>query len=244
MEYAMPRANCVALYGGIGAVLLFPVQARNTGLLLAVLPHAAASSVYRALKYMDEPVLLSPAATNQVAKASDDEEVCEHLRELFFYTDRILCRTPRIGLWTQTLLIANFVGCRMDGSNLPTQELSLTDTDHAKLLAFLICLFLTLRQKDGRLHASCSLPHPNTASYTYRASFAPIPDRKDPTIDLAREATSFAFLSHPLFRHCSIRFVDNRLVMEAILPQKAAEEIPLVRDRKEALCILRIELGA
>ena len=245
LEYALPHSDCVALLGGAGVVLLFPALARETGLLLAVLPHASAASVCRALKHAEEPVLLSPATEKQTVGESDrEEEEAEHLREIFFYTRRILHRDPTVGLWTQSLLIANFVGCRVDGIALPTRELSLASTDRAKLIAFLLCLFLTLRQKDGRLHAVCPLPDPATVPYTYQVSFEPLPDRKQPAADLTREAAALTFLSHPIFRGCSIRFVQNRLVVEAVLPQKAEESHPLFRNRKDLYCLLRIELGA
>ncbi|MBR2018913.1 MAG: hypothetical protein IKA05_00775 [Clostridia bacterium] len=245
LEQSLASEKCIALLGDGRVCLVFSSLVQETGLALAVPLHAPASSVCRDLRFQDGALLLSPAvAGHSVGATALEDEAWETVREIFFYMHRIFQKDRSPGLWTRSLLIANFVGCRLDGVELPTQELSLANADRARLLALLFGLFLTLRQKDGYLSAACPLPDPAVLPYTYRVSFEPLPDRKASGSAAAADTEVFAFLSHPSFQNCSVRVAQNKLVIEAVLPQKAAEELPLFHDRKDLCYLLRMELGA
>ena len=240
LRRALPSSRCVALLGASGVVLLFSELLGESGMLLAVLPHAEAGDCLRALSYIEEPITLSPALS-ALTPTDPDEETVELLREIFFYTSRILNKTANVGSWTRILLLANLVGCRIDETSLPTQELPVASRDLAGLIAFLFCVLLTLRQRDGRVGALCDVPEKDR-HYVYRVSFESLPDRKEKPSDVAFRHTDFPFLSHPAFRNISLQGSADGIQLEMILPQ-AAPAVPMLRSAPPAFFCLRIQLA-
>ncbi|MBQ2735159.1 MAG: hypothetical protein IJF33_04935 [Clostridia bacterium] len=243
LHRSLPSAFCTALLSACGVVLIFGDLLKESGTLLAVVPHAEAAEVIRALAYVDEPIVKSPALSAQaVSEIYTNEEVCEQIQEIFFYVSRILKKNANIGIWTRTLLLANLVGCRIDETTLPTQELPIANVDFAKLVAFVFCVFLVLRQKDGRVGAACESTSAASMPYSYQVSFEPIPDRKQQMPTPLSGQVDFPFLSHPAFRSFSMHSTADGVFLEAILPQAATAAVPMLRSAKESLFCLQIKL--
>lgn len=243
LHRSLPASHCTALLGSCGVVLVFADLLKESGTLLAVLPHADVAETVRSLSYVEEPIALSPALiAKPVTETNTNEEVCEQIREVFFYVSRILKRNADLGLWTRTLLLANFVGCRTDETSLPTQAIPLTSPELSRLVAFLFCTFLTLRQKDGHVGAWCEFPTVRDLPYSYRVSFEPLPDRKQTSPVSIANGEDFPFLSHPAFRSFSIQSTAEGIVLEAILAQGAPTALPMLRSEAPALFCLRIAL--
>ena len=242
LQNCTPSAFCTALLGTRGVVLVFADLLRECGILLAILPHAETAQVLRALSYIEEPIKRSPAlSAYAVSEIHTDERVCEEMQEIFFYATRITRKKPDVGIWTRTLLISNLVGCRTDEASLPTQELPLADTELSKLTAFLLCAFLVLRQRDGRVGAWCEDAPPNPTLYSYQISFEPLPDRKQSAPEPLSQETDFPFLSHPAFTSFSLQHTEKGTLLQAILPRGTAKEL-LLRNALEDFFCLRIQM--
>ena len=137
-----------------GCALLFGDLRAETGLFLSVLLSRDAKDVLCALKRMGYDQFAAPQGilpTGELLTSRYDEALVDQLEELFYYLDRILHPAPEASLWTRCLLIANFVGCRLERVALPVTAPSLSERDDARMMLFLLCAFLDLRKRSGRV---------------------------------------------------------------------------------------------
>ena len=152
----LPKERRFLLPASNGCVLMLGDLLGETGLFLGLLLPQDAEDVLCALLRMGRGELVAPPELlpkGGLLSRPYDEELCRRLEELFYYLDRILIQTPEASLWTRCLLIANFVGCRLERVALPVEAPRLSKGDDACMTMFLICSFLTLRQKNGRVQA-------------------------------------------------------------------------------------------
>ena len=244
LERALVRTRRVLLNSRRGPILIFAEALAQTGALIAVLPHGKPSSLLRALTLAGQNVIsLSPAFANAPASANqDDAEACEHIEEIFFYMDRILCPEAALGIWTRSLLIANFTGCKLDLVSLPVDALAITQADEMRLSLFLFCTFLAMRHESGKVFAISRHPTQKDLPYRYVAGVTQCTPL-DPKTRGARDLSQFPFLSLPAFRDFSVSVSQNKIVLEALLPQKS-REAHLLHSACDALLYLQIELVA
>ena len=143
---------------GEGSLLAFADLLSLTGLLLCAYLPARPECVAFALKRMGrEDVLYAPGITPCTSAAfGEDESLFEDLQELLYYADRVLCVKKAVGLWTSCVTVANLAGCRLEQVAMPPSLPTIKPLDVARLHLFLLCSFLTLRGKDGRVLAVSS----------------------------------------------------------------------------------------
>lgn len=156
-----------------GCVLLFGDLLSETGLLLGILLAQSTEDVFCALKRMGQDGFVTPPKMSQskaLLSSHYDETLCRHLEELFYYLERILHPTPESSLWTRCLLIANFVGCRLERVALPIETPPLSKGENACMTLFLFCAFLTLRQKSGRVQTEGKLSPKEEEPPNYRCT--------------------------------------------------------------------------
>ena len=129
----------------------------TAGVLLAARLPIPAPTLLALLRYLRrDDIAVSPAVRARYPDtALPDGEICEDVTRLFYYVDRIFDDGTRfrIGLWSRMLLIAEFVGCRLDETGLSVTPPPLSCGDTARLTAFLLCAMLDLRRMDGRIRA-------------------------------------------------------------------------------------------
>lgn len=240
LETALCKHHRILLKGKRRTVLIFADMLQETGTLIAILPHAGATAFRRALTLTGHHDLVCIPSFPEPSATDTDEEVCEQVEELFFYMDRILLRHDGVGIWTRSLLIANFTGCKLENVALPVENPPISAADEARLTVFLFCVFLTLRQKNGQVSAKSVQPLQANEAYSYQVVLTPTdPPRQKRSAK--EENTDFPFLSLPAFYDFSARISDGRAILEAILPQSS--KLPqMFHSAQDAFLHLRLEL--
>ncbi len=194
LRNALSKNTHVLLMGGDSrALLVFGDLLRASGILLVLSPHADAHAVTRLLHHVGRSDFAISPELSRVSPVphSGDDEVYEQLTELFFYLDRILSPSPRFGLRTKTHLIANFAGCILDDVAVPLDSLSCPPAESERLIAFLLCSFLSLRTCDHGVSAKTD--EADLPVFRYRVE--PIADSDEKRI----ASCDFPFLSLPAF---------------------------------------------
>ena len=213
-EQSASRSRRALLLSEKEPVLLFGDLMDVTGVLFAARLPIPVSKLLGALRYIKRTdVAVSPAILACRPEPSlPCEEICEDISRIFYYLDRILDTEAnfRIGLWSRMLLIAEFVGCRLDETALSINPPAISKGDTARLTVFLLCAMLRLRQMDGRVRAkNGEQPH-----FFCRVEL----ERADKEQAREQDAPSeFPFLSLPSFSDFSIYTEQEHLVLEALL---------------------------
>lgn len=132
------------------SVLLCVSLLEKVGLILALLSPFPASVMERAARRLGrENDVARVPAPEAVAGSAGEEDAAAFLAELFFYADAFRDDVPGVNLWTRVLRIANFAGCRLEGTSPPKGIPVLSDTDSARFSAALFCAFLQFRIGNG-----------------------------------------------------------------------------------------------
>ncbi len=151
LQENLRRESAVILIGiGGDSFFFFPRWFNSCGLLLVLRIHATEAEcrqVLDAAQAGSGMPIFSPAG-----EFEQNPPLLLQLTEIFYYTDHMF--TPTDNLWSHVLLLANFVGCKMEYLNLPILSERLTDDEFHRLTAFLLCLLLSLRIRTGRIHAA------------------------------------------------------------------------------------------
>ena len=242
LERALTCHSRVLIRGKDHPILIFADLLPYTHALIAIVPQVKASALVRAISLIGQnKVMLSPQIQAERSSAEENTaEACEQAAELFFYMDHILTPSAEIGMWTRTLLIANFAGCKLDRISLPTQTIALSHANEARLALFLLCCFFTLRHTNGTKFAIGNTPISADEPYRYLTGtlhcteYSTNADR--PPID-----ARFPFLSLSAFECFSARVSNEKLVLEARLPQ-ASNTASLLHSEPTVFCYLCLEL--
>ncbi|MBR2353453.1 MAG: hypothetical protein IKB75_04710 [Clostridia bacterium] len=148
------------LRSSLGAILVFADHLSDTGLVPVIRPHlppettvdAHGASLLRALSlggHTEFSISPSFASLSDRARAQD-VQVLRTLDEIFYYVDGAMSEDrASIPLSSAILRFANFAGCDPKRITLPEAFPALSRQDERRLLDFLLCAFLTLRQKSG-----------------------------------------------------------------------------------------------
>ena len=162
-----------------------------------------------------------PAAFEKIKSASFssfDDALLEQLRELFFYLNSFCYQYPfSHGLFTGSLRIAHFVGCRLECDPLPFDEHCLDSKEQTRLAAFLLCVFLTLRRRIDELYAE--LYADSAPLFRYR--ICAVTRSEDFLCDRSSNETVDVpdFLSLSCFRDFQFSVSDGSIRFDALLFQ-------------------------
>lgn len=212
LECTLPRHRRVVLSGGNGPILVFGDLLDSTGLLFAVRPDWDAQTLLRGLRVLGiKNVVISPSFAEPNATIPI-EPLLNQISELFYYMDRIfdVQNDFQIGLWTRTILIANFAGCRLKCKDMPIDLPITSQMERERVTAFLICALLFMRKQSGAVRASGV---PEDPTLVCRIELNPedcgngrLPD----------EAQELAVLKLPAFRDFEMRREGGQLVLDAL----------------------------
>lgn len=155
LRKTLPRHPHLLLQAGDKAVLAFGEAYAETETAVLLLLPFPAENVARVLLAMGRSdFLLSPSIRTARPSPKRDEQIAEQLRELLSVTDRALSAGKRVGMRTRSLLLASLAGCRLTADELPTLPDTFSTQETLRVTTLLLCLLLTLRQRDGALAAS------------------------------------------------------------------------------------------
>lgn len=227
-EAALCRHRRVLFNTTRGAALCFSELAENAGVLIVLLLHLSATDFLSALRSAEHnDIAVSPSLLSQpLPSAGYSFETREILDELFFYMDRILANRD-IGIMTRSLLIANFTGCQIDSSPLPVEHPPLSRTDEVRLTAFLFCVFLSLRSKNGNITATGVTHGDSTKAFRYRISVTTASNGTSSAKKKAANPLELPFLTLPAFCDFSATVSENGIVLHAALPIKQTDTLVL-----------------
>ena len=182
----LPKERRFLLPASNGCVLMLGDLLGETGLFLGLLLPQDAEAVLCALLRMGRGELVAPPELlpkGGLLSRPYDEALCRRLEELFYYLDRILHPAPEASLWTRCLLIANFTGCRLERVALPVDAPRLSGTDDACMTLFLLCSFLALRQKSGRVQTEAGLHQDSEESANYQCTVSFFEESSSPMVE-------------------------------------------------------------
>ena len=206
MERALARHRRIFLQGRDGPILVFGELLAASGLLLVLCPRFDVLSVRRGLLLLRKNEFACSEKLEEHAPTPrrGDVSVCDCLQEIFYYLDRILLPSKDTALWTSAALIANFAGCRADFGAMPAESVALLPHDRLRLSAFLLCLFLSMRNQS--IAASVRGELSESA-----VSISALP--------IVPQGESFArsdfFLRLPAFRDISLRMGEGGFAVQA-----------------------------
>lgn len=206
-----------------GCVLLLGDRLLETALFLGILIQRDAKEVLCALERLGQNTFATPQgmlSEGHPLQSRYDEALCLQMEELFYYLERILHPAPEASLWTRCLLIANFAGCRLERVALPITEPSLSETDHARITLFLLCSFLTLRQKSGRIWTEGEKDDPNyRCTVSFFEESLPFLEAEEPDQSEQDEKSEAPFfLQAPCFSSLTAIPTDSGMKLETKFP--------------------------
>lgn len=209
-------------------LLVFGDWLESSGLLLVLCPNCDAESLQRALALMqrDDFACSEIASTNFPSPKHGDGAVLEYLQELFYYLDRIFSTSKELGLWTVASLTANLAGCRADFGAMTTEPLSLFPLDRMRLSAFLLCLFLSMREEASVASASASVSETEVSLSV--SSVLP---------SGTASACGYRFLQLPAFRDILLSRRNGGWVLEASFYKKT-EQLVLHTKNSDPILLL------
>ncbi len=236
LQTALTSHRRVALFADGKAVLFLSELYAASGLLLAVRPQCPPAALRR---YADTcgwgAIAFSPSFPMPAASLSEDE--FEEMAELNYYLGQILTPRKEVGIATLAWRIANFVGCRLSESNLPTEETLLPEAQRNRLVAYLFCVFLHLHTLSGSVSAADAsdekAPH-----FRFRIEY--VDPGADETNDTLLQLASLRFYKLPAFSDFVLRRQGERLILDAGLPLSSKHKS--FRSAIPSLFILRITL--
>lgn len=220
LQRALVKHRRALLKGKKRPILIYADFLESTGLLLAVAQERDTASVARILLHTgrtDFAISPSLARSTVATLQAEDEITYDQLQDIFFYLDRLTSDSPNFGVWTRALLAAKFAGCRLSETDLPTADLPISANDRARLTVFLLCTFLTLRLRDGKVRTNTDSDDPPRPFYRVRVEVVREPPKKKAPADL------FPFLETPAFRSFSLTAEATRVVLEGAFNAVTAE---------------------
>lgn len=202
-----------------GCVLLLADLFWDTGLLIGILIPFEAVSVLRGLHWLGQQksLLCAESLSNtSLALQMGEETICRHLEELFYYLTRILTPKPEASLWTRCLLIANFAGCRLHRVALPVEAPVLSKRDVSCMILFLLCSFLTLRQRNGEVETfGDEKIHDSMKNYRCTVLLTEEREEEEEDEEAAVSEDLPYFLSAPCFSGLVASFADGEMSLQA-----------------------------
>lgn len=213
-----------------GTLLLFTQPYGATGLILAVHVNAKEEEVRAILDSAytlgEFPVLCEKNTNNPSLERIIDE--------ILYYTNRIFRKSSTQDLWTTCRLIANFAGCHLTYSKTSMRQLTLSDAERMRLIAFLLAAFLgmhkfigsttadayeTVQTKESaekaQPTAAIGIPTLNVSLSQRPAAQQYLKPRHRAKLDREQELLIDRLLSLPAFTHFCADQKDGALILEA-----------------------------
>lgn len=205
------------ILGGARAPILVSADLLDSaGVLLALSPERADPAAFlRALTEVlsDVPILLAPSLQEIPFSAhASDPRLTELICEWRFYCSRICSNRTEIGLRTRAMLIANFTGCHTETDSVPVEKLSLPLGEWRSVAAFLLCVFLDLRQQSGEIASSVDSTERHTPAFRVSVRTPAAAAHTG-----LRAWTCASFLSHPAFQRFRASWTPDGLCFEVSL---------------------------
>lgn len=230
----------ILLPAGKDSVLIFSEAFGDTGLLLGIRLHIDATALHRVLHQIGQADFLCPDSLRSAPLTPQlgDSDLCLRLEELFYYLWRMLSPKADFSLWTMCLLIANFAGCRLERVALPVQSPPFSKRDRLRLTFFLLCSFLTMRQKDGRVGAEGNALPEEEEQPLYRCTVSLTEESREHSAKKGRRAAELPFF---LCAHCFSDLIasltEGGITLEARLPISRAAQKLSASDPDMCLCL-------
>ena len=230
LNSSLGSASLVLLQAKGAALLVFGDLLSASGLLLILCPRFEATAVRRGLLLLQRTdFICSPTLENTApSPQGSDAAVCEYLQDVFYYLDRILSPSHRIGLWTRAALTATFAGCPSEYRSLPVEDIPLPHPEKLRLTSFLLCLYLSIRAEALR---ACTEGEDSISSIALSVSLY------EPQ-GVTKTEGDYPFLSLPAFRGITLHRQPYGWILEASF-QKEPEKSAL-HSASAALIGLRI----
>lgn len=221
LKQSLGRRMRLLLQGKNEPILVFSDLLEASGLLLVICPRYDTENLQRGLALLQKGEFVSSNGSGAGAPSprNGDAAVCSYLQELFYYLDRIFSVSEELRPWTTAALIANLAGCRADFAAMPTEAVALMPTDRLRLLAFLLCLFLSMREDAI------------SATATGEISELSISLSASPLLPTGKaSACSYRFLQLPAFRDISLSLCNGGWALEASFCKKTEHALVHTKD--------------
>lgn len=240
LQDALRTHTRILLQSPSGAILVFAEHLKSLGLLTVVrfrTEIASVSSIHRAILSIGRTeVRVSPSVP--LSRAPCKSELCEQMRELFFYADEWMTRFPfSNGFRRGSVCIAALAGCDMECVSAMPRIHRLPQAEQARLAMFLFCLLLTMRQSDT---ASSSELDQAPKKYILRTN-AVTAARSEPMSERGLTAR-FPFLACECFADFCISLEEGRLCLYTPLPKNTPAAVNSTDHQRMllALCLEEI----
>ncbi len=243
LRRAAQMNETVLLTGKADCLMVFQSLLEATGTVFVVRAPFSAAALSRALHLCGRNCTVLPEpGLGDVRGATLTDELCRWLEEILFYTDRIF-RDISLCAMTRAQIISEFLGCRTDRFSLPTEHLPISRTDDLRLTAFLLCVFLSLRARDGRLAAELAPSEDGQLPLACRVHLTE--QNTHPSKGRRISENELPFLSLTAFRDIRLSQSPNGLTLEASFPVRTNQQnkIPLLHAHIDELLTLCIELS-
>ena len=228
LEQSLGRKMRLLLQGKNEPILVFADLLEASGLLLVICPRFDTENLKRGLALLGKSEFISSNRSEAGAPSprNGDAAVCKYLQELFYYLDRIFSVSEELRLWTTAALIANLAGCHANFAAMPTEAVTPLPMDRLRLLAFLLCLFLSMREEAI------------SATATGEVSELSISLSASPLLPTGKaSACNYRFLQLPAFRDISISLRNGGWVLEASFCKKT-EHAPVRAKDSLPICLV------
>lgn len=227
---ALPRHSHLLLRAGEKALLVLGEAYAETETAVLLLLPFPAENVARVLLAMGRSdFLLSPSIRAARPSPKRDERIAEQLRELLSVTDRALSPTARVGMRTRSLLLASLAGCRLTADELPTLPDTFSAQETLRVTTLLLCLLLTLRQRDGALAASEEREIGYRLSWTEREG-----EEGTDEEDAPQDGALPAFLTLPCFAAYRAEQSEEGFFVDLPIRRRTERgRIPILHNREE-----------
>lgn len=238
LQHALRTHTRILLHSPSGAILVFAEHLKSLGLLTVVrfrTESASVPSIHRAILSIGRTeVRVSPSVT--LSRTPCRSELCDQMRELFFYADECLTRFPFAnGLRRGSVCIAALAGCDMECINAMPRIHHVPQAEQARLAMFLFCLLLTLRQSDTASPSDCDQAPKKYILRTNAATAA-----SSDTISERRLTSRFPFLACECFADFGVSLEEGRLCLHTPLPKDTPAAVNST-DHQRMLLMLCLE---
>ncbi len=207
------NGTCLLIGAGGASILLFSAWYSSCRLLLAIRIHREEREVRDLLDAAEAGAAVPVFSPEE----PDEAPLLLQLAEIFYYTEHIL--QDRGNFWTHCLTVANFVGCRLEQLQLPVSGVSLEEKDFHRMTAFLVCLLLTMRARDGRIRATETTAEDVIFGMHISQSPYVLEDRAGPAAEHAIEEDVLPFLQIPAFQGFAARQAGDAWMFDMTFSQ-------------------------
>jgi hypothetical protein len=136
-----------------GTLLVYGAWLRAVGVVPVIRIDQTPQTVKKAYVRAKEKLLLHGEDFSLLNDDQMWEDLSVRLYGISLFAKRMFARDTFCNVYARLLLIANFVGCRLNAVSVPPREIRMSESDVQTLCAYLLCTFLTLRGYSGDVSA-------------------------------------------------------------------------------------------